>query len=52
MEINGIFVDFSRGFDVMRRNDVIAHFDNYADAVAYASQARNRYVRYWALRKS
>jgi hypothetical protein len=47
MVINGLKVDVSRGFDVMRGKRVMRHFDSYAEACAYASEAWGRYVRYW-----
>lgn len=41
-------VDVSRGYDVIRANgNVVAHFDNYADAWAYA-EVHHLTVRYWA----
>lgn len=50
MTINGITVDLSRGFDVMRGTRVMRHFDSYAEAKAYAAQSGGRYLRYWAAR--
>ena len=50
MSIHGIAVDLSRGFDVMRGSRVLRRFATYAEAQAYAAQARGRYVRYWGLK--
>jgi hypothetical protein len=48
MSIYGISVDVSRGFDVLRGSKVLAHFDNYAEARAFADAAQGRWLRYWA----
>lgn len=49
MSIHGVFVDLSRGFDVMFGGRVLRHFASYDEAQAYATQGRRRYVRYWGL---
>ena len=48
MSIYGISVDVSRGFDVLRGSKVLAHFDTYAEARAFADAAQGRWLRYWA----
>ena len=50
MVINGITVDVSRGFDVMRGKRVLHHFDSYDEACAYAAEKWGRYVRYWGVK--
>ena len=50
MVINGITVDVSRGFDVMRGKRVLRHFDSYDEACAYAAEKWGRYVRYWGVK--
>lgn len=48
MKINGIKVDLSRGFDVMRSGVVLRHFDSYAAAKAFMLDKWGRCLRYWA----
>ena len=43
-------IDMTRGVDVLRGNKVLKHFDNYADARAYAREGRGRYLRYWGIK--
>ena len=52
MFINGIAIDMSRGFDVLRGKRVLRHFDTYEAAWAYANESGGRYVRYWELKES
>ena len=47
MSIYGISVDVSRGFDVLSGSKLLAHFDTYAEARAYAAQSAGRWIRYW-----
>lgn len=48
MRINGIKVDVSKGFDVMRGDVVLRHFDSYAAAKRFMLQVWGRSLRYWA----
>ena len=50
MSINGISVDVSRGFDVLRGSKVLGHFDTYAEARTCEAAGPGRYVRYWAIK--
>ena len=43
-------IDLSRGVDVLRGSKVLKHFDNYADARAYACEGHGRYLRYWGVK--
>ena len=52
MSIYGITVDESRGFDVMRGDKVLAHYERYEDARAYADAHRGCCVRYWEKKES
>jgi hypothetical protein len=40
-------IDLSRGFDVLRGSKLLAHFESYDEARAYADAALGRYIRYW-----
>lgn len=40
-------IDLSRGFDVLRGSKLLAHFESYDEARAYADAAPGRYIRYW-----
>ena len=48
MSINGVKVDLSRGFDVMRGATVLRHFDSYGAAKAFMLEKWGRSLRYWA----
>ena len=48
MTIYGIAVDLSRGFDVLKGKQLLAHFDTYAEACDYAAKAVGRWIRYWS----
>jgi hypothetical protein len=48
MTIYGVTVDESKGFDVFSGSKKLKHFDNYAEARAYADARGGRYIRYWA----
>lgn len=50
MSINGISVDVSRGFDVLRGSKLLGHFATYAEARACEAAGPGRYVRYWAIK--
>lgn len=46
-----IAIDITRGFDAMRGKTVVAHFDSYEPAWAYA-RLNGLTLRYWAARKA
>ena len=48
MFIYGVKVDVSRGFDVLRDNKILKHFEDYAEARVYADAGRGRVLRYFA----
>ena len=52
MSINGIKVDMSRGFDIMRGHEVLRHCTSYEEARALVAGAgvRHIYIRYWAVK--
>ena len=44
-------IDLSRGFDVLRGSKLLAHFESYNEARAYADAAPGRYIRYWGVKE-
>ena len=52
MSINGIKVDVSRGFDVLRGSKLVRRCESYEEARALAAATRGGYVRYWAVKGS
>lgn len=48
MDIRGIKVDASKGFDVMRGTQVLEHYDTYEQAQRYAQAHFGVVIRYWA----